>query len=225
MEGRELFVNRGRKAAFTLVELLIVVAILAILAGMLLPVLSNAREKSKAARCHSNLHLLAYAGLMYAEDNRETFVGFWSGIDRKMLLYPYTHSGTNNAQLDVNQLWHCPSVTLTNQASYGFSSSLNFVRLATVLHPADVVMVCDAGVNSAGAPITATHCMSPAKAVNASNGRPNPRHANGVLVAWMDGHVSWTRMQKPFYADPSQWGNGITDPNDPNYTDQQWAPH
>lgn len=217
--------NSGKKAAFTLIELLVVVVIIAILAAMLLPVLANAREKGKAARCHSNLHQLAQAALMYADDNGEKFIGFWTGIDRKMLLYPYTSSGKNNAQLDPNQLWYCPSVTLTNQASYGFSSSLNFVKLSAIAHPDDVVMVCDAGVNSAGAPITATHCMSPAKAVNASNGRPTPRHTKGVLVAWFDGHVSWVRMAKPFYPDQSQWGNGITDPNDPNYTDQQWAPH
>jgi prepilin-type N-terminal cleavage/methylation domain-containing protein/prepilin-type processing-associated H-X9-DG protein len=219
------FVNREKNAAFTLIELLVVVGIIGILAAMLLPVLAQTREKGKAARCHSNLHQLAYAALMYAEDNRETFIGFWTGIDRKMLLYPYTASGKNNAQLDPNQLWHCPSVTLTNQASYGFSSSLNFVRLASIVRADDVVMACDAGVNSAGAPITATHCMSPAKAVNAINGRPNPRHSKGVLVAWMDGHVSWMRMQMPFYSDPSTWGNGITDPANPNYTDHQWAPH
>jgi hypothetical protein len=41
-------------------------------------------------------------------------------------------------------------------------------------------MLCDAGLNSAGQPITATHVMSPAKAQNATNGRPDPRHSNGI---------------------------------------------
>lgn len=216
--------NRRTSRGFTLIELLVVVGIIGILAGMLLPALLQAREKARTARCHSNLRQLAQAALMYAQDNQETFLGWWPGIDRKMLLYPYTSSGKSNGQLDPDQLWHCPSVTKTNQASYGFNSSLNFARLAEFQHPHEVVMVCDSGVNSAGNPITATHCMAPSKAVNASNGRPQPRHSDGVVVGWVDGHVSWTRMEMPFYPDSSQWGNGITDPTDPGYTDQQWTP-
>ena len=213
---------RSRRA-FTLIELLVVIAIIAILAAILFPVFAQAREKARSASCQSNCRQIANAALMYAQDYDETFFGYWAGIDRKVLLYPYTKSGASNAQMDANQIWYCPSVkNPTQQASYGINSSLNFVNLAQIQQPTDTVLVCDAGLNSFGQPITATHCMSPAKAVNASNGRPDPRHSNGVMVGWADGHVKWTHMDMPFYPPSSKWGNGITDPKDPNYTDQLW---
>lgn len=54
---------------FTLVELLVTIAVIAVLAAMLLPALSRARLAASRARCVSNLHQLGLAGQMYWEDN------------------------------------------------------------------------------------------------------------------------------------------------------------
>lgn len=53
---------------FTLVELLVVVAILSILLGLLLPVLARARDQARAIACLSNLHQAGMAFSMYAQD-------------------------------------------------------------------------------------------------------------------------------------------------------------
>lgn len=73
--------GRVRPAGFTLIEILVVVAIIALLIAILLPSLANARELSRGAVCGTQLNQIFNATLMYTQANGERlpyFGGNWS---------------------------------------------------------------------------------------------------------------------------------------------------
>jgi len=61
------------RCAFTLVELLVVIAVIAILAAMLLPALSKAKDKAQSATDLGNMKQVVLAALLYATDNQDYF--------------------------------------------------------------------------------------------------------------------------------------------------------
>jgi prepilin-type N-terminal cleavage/methylation domain-containing protein/prepilin-type processing-associated H-X9-DG protein len=65
-----------RRSGFTLVELLVVTAILALLAAILLPALAHARTQARTAVCASNLRQLGMAFALYAQDADERLPDF-----------------------------------------------------------------------------------------------------------------------------------------------------
>jgi prepilin-type N-terminal cleavage/methylation domain-containing protein/prepilin-type processing-associated H-X9-DG protein len=107
--------KQSKRHAFTLVELLVVIGIIAILMSVLLPTLASARKAANTVKCQANLRSIAQAMQLYVQSNKGYLPG--SAVTTGAHLF---NPGMGNA--------NCPSVSHINdwQSPLGRLMRMNF---------------------------------------------------------------------------------------------------
>jgi prepilin-type processing-associated H-X9-DG protein/prepilin-type N-terminal cleavage/methylation domain-containing protein len=180
---------RTRRAAFTLLELLIVVAIIAVLAAISMPVGRRMIEAGNEAKCMSNLRQLHAVLMLYANENNQMLPSPdtpTSGIHWFRRLDPYI------AQQDRIKLLTCPSAKAFVPGDWATSYGMNYYlgedkdwRTLTIEQKSKVILLADAVINPAW--------HSAGSAIFEDGGPFNKtvdqRHAGRANFLFLDGHV------------------------------------
>ena len=91
---------------FTLIELMIVIAIIAILASMLLPALGNGRNSARKIACLGNLRQVGQGMTSYLQDYNDFIVPYQSGNDQ--CFYELNTYIGGQSKRGFNKVWICP---------------------------------------------------------------------------------------------------------------------
>lgn len=204
------------RRVFTLVELLIVIAVVAILASMLLPALNMARESGRRVLCVGNQKQLHLGYLGYMSDHNDWLLcdvrwqaGDFVSPSRGVLptILPYLGARdlskealAANASLrrtltcpsNPDKLAYANSITPTN-ISYGLNVFLaDIVDFNRVRFNAKIAGRAASIVVLTDMRDTFDEFVFPLDPTK-SYDWPNPRHNSGVNLLFMDGHVEWRR--------------------------------
>lgn len=195
------------REAFTLVELLVVVAIIAILMAILLPALQTARERARSIKCLNNTRNLGQAFMQYTVNYEEYM--------------PVHHNGHIRWPIEIlkflknYEIYLCPSSPKTAEwdgtpfqssgkyFSYGINdwgwiedagnngigSYMSARKKISILKsPSDMITFLDSNCDAIW-----DSCVDPVADLNIGEG-PGYRHYWGANVVFADGHSQWYKV-------------------------------
>jgi len=205
----------GVRGGFTLVELLVVLAVIALLAALLLPALFRAKESARTTQCLNQMRQLGMAVRLYADENGDTFprsqhsAFAYGELPWERSLAPILGSSTTAWTNLLTGIYHCPGDRRATPWSYGLNVYYElgpgddyigrpetWRHLAQVPHPSATILFAEN--NSSADHLMAQFWYSPTDAVDLAATRHSGR-ANYTLA---DGHASLLPLHGVF--DPPQ---------------------
>ena len=210
--------NSLQRKAFTLIELLLVIAIIAILAALLLPALNRSKEMAKSLSCINNLKQQGFVFYCYSDDYNGNLP----------LFYTPSNTGTHwpatllrYSSPDIGNLFLCPAMPVygtfqqdakktaesdpTNAAfkytQYGFNrglaemngTSLQAKKFSRVRNSASTILLADdytVSYMSRGYYLLMQYYWT-----TGSFGLLDARHSGSVNVLWVDGHAQSEKVK------------------------------
>ncbi|MCG3147568.1 MAG: hypothetical protein PCFJNLEI_01008 [Verrucomicrobiae bacterium] len=163
------------RLAFTLIEVLTVIGIIAILLGLLVPALGYARARARELQCASNLRQLYVLSKMYTNDNGG-WIPFSAGSGGAVWPWIGRYLPSGSLGIGPKSLTYCPAATNKGTISYvaDTGSGAGVRNVNNLPDPAGTRWLYD----------SASYC-----AQNCGYGSTT-RHRGGWNVLYWDGHVA-----------------------------------
>jgi general secretion pathway protein G len=204
--------SRCARRAFTLVELLVVVAIVALLIGILMPALSKSRRQANAIACAANLRQWAVAARMYADANHDYLPrrGYgqnpapnpidvqnpydWFNALPPMLRMTNYGELANAARVPrpgQQSVWLCPEALDPNPSKNLFTYGMNMgLSVWSATLPDKITRVGQPATMIFMLDARGANCSVWPSADAKKTYNPDARHGNRANVAFLDGHVA-----------------------------------
>ena len=225
-----------RRQAFTLVELLVVVGIIAILIAMILPALNRARDSARQVKCLSNMRELVLAWSMYAGENKGRLCGSntpampaagridfnWVTQEGGRDTINSIKAGALFKYLNSIEVYHCPNMDylrtysinglLLGEGEVDRNTGKLYTKMTDLKYPHRTFVFIE---EYDGRGYMINSFMVPAWPATNWVDIPSPLHGRVGLLAFADGHCqTWP------WSDPRTWRrNGVFGTSTPNNED------